>query len=91
LLPRSELHVCDKCIAKGLEEHQYKEREPEKELEDKFYNPSQRKTTDAEIEELKGIIKEEYLNEKNREPTESEMKMELKKWVWLAEKNAEEE
>jgi hypothetical protein len=86
LLPRSKSHVCDRCIAKGLEEREYKEPEPEEELGDKFYNPSQRKTSDEETEELKDIITEEYVREKGREPSEEEMKMELKKWVWLSEK-----
>jgi hypothetical protein len=90
LLPRSKSHVCDKCIARGLEERQYKEPEPEEELGDKFYNPSQRKTSDDEIRELKELITEEYMKDRGREPTESEMKMELKKWIWLSEKNTDE-
>jgi ribosome-binding protein aMBF1 (putative translation factor) len=89
LLPRSEIHVCDKCIARGLEERQYKEPEPEEELGNKLYNPSQRKTSDSEIQELKDLIREEYLNDKGREPSESEMRMELRKWIWLAEKDSE--
>jgi hypothetical protein len=87
LLPRSKIHVCDKCIEKGLEEQQYKEPEPEEELGDKFYNPSQRKTPSEEIEELKGLIRDEYKSYKGREPTELEMTMELKKWIWLCDKN----
>jgi hypothetical protein len=90
LLPRSKNHLCDKCIAKGLEENQYKEPEPEEELGNKLFNPSQRKTSDREIEELKDLIKEEYMKDKGREPTESEMKMELKKWVWLSENRVDE-
>lgn len=85
LLSRSMSHVCDKCIARGLEEKQYKEPEPEEELGDKFYNPSQRKTSSDEIEELKQIIKEEYMTTYGREPTESEMQLELKKWVSYSE------
>lgn len=87
LLPRSKTHVCDKCVNKGLEELQYKEPSPEEELGDKFYNPSQRKTSDEEIQELKDLIKEEYIRDKGREPSESEIKDELKKWLWLSERD----
>jgi hypothetical protein len=86
LLPRSKSHICERCIDRGLEERQYKEPEPEEELKDRFFNPSQRKTSDAEIQELKDLINDEYLLEKGRQPTESEMRMELEKWNWLAKK-----
>lgn len=86
LLPRSKSHICDKCIERGLEEIQYKEPEAEEELRDKFFNPSQRKTSDAEVQELKDLINDEYLKEKGRQPTESEMRMELEKWNWLSKK-----
>jgi hypothetical protein len=87
LLPRSKISLCSKCIARGLEERQYKEPEPEDELKDAFFNPSQRKTSEDELNELKEIIKEEYLKEKGREPSESEMSSELQKWKWMIRKD----
>jgi len=91
LLPRSKISVCSKCLIKGLEEKQYIEPEPEDELREVLFNPSQRKTSEDELNELKEIIKEEYLKEKGREPSESEMSSELQKWKWMMNKDAKKE